>query len=676
MAAERWLDILTQLSVQGDYQGVVARSRDHLDALETSELALLARAALEIGDAETLDAAVDWLRQRAPEAGATRHLELCRAVRRGDRASVAEVQRRISDYAALVEQPILREAAGLHLRAHAWTDLEDLLERCRAAVDALPTALVRAQAVVLLRRRAYTEAVSQAQEAYQEAGPADKQVSGVLLARCLEHRGLADRAALTYRQVLWDAAAQPRHHYRGALAAVKVGRYPMARHFMQRAMSAGAEGPWIEWIRGHVKFRFQSAETGLEIFRQLCEREPDNVAFAIAWLDAFDADQPPSRTLEHLDRMLERIDSPELRVRRTDLLLAVGRVEEAQREIDAAMDSFPASQALRDMRDRVAAASVDGDNRAAETSQTPAQAARSQTPCASSGTGGPTVTGGPPPVSQWPAFFQPSPRAGAVARRTRFLEGFGTQVRVMNALLLREIQTRFGRAKLGYLWAFIEPVLHILVFFTLWSFRGQTTMDGLPLELFLITGFLPYFAFSQTYSGCVGAARSGGSMLLHPNVTPFDLLFVTAILEGLTRLTVFILLLAIAWLAGIEFAVVDPGGIMLAFFMIWLIGFGLGCTIEAFSSIVVTLSKVMSMGIRLLYFTSGVMFPITTMPPAVQELLFYNPLVHLIATIRYGFLTTPPLDAITLTYPFAVMIGLVTFGLIAVRALQRRLTSA
>jgi ABC-type polysaccharide/polyol phosphate export permease len=64
------------------------------------------------------------------------------------------------------------------------------------------------------------------------------------------------------------------------------------------------------------------------------------------------------------------------------------------------------------------------------------------------------------------------------------------------------------------------------------------------------------------------------------------------------------------------------------------------------------------------------------MPPAIQELLFYNPLVHLIATIRYGFLDTPPLDAISLTFPFGAMIGLVTFGLIAIRALQRRLTSA
>jgi capsular polysaccharide transport system permease protein len=144
----------------------------------------------------------------------------------------------------------------------------------------------------------------------------------------------------------------------------------------------------------------------------------------------------------------------------------------------------------------------------------------------------------------------------------------------------------------------------------------------------------------------------------------------------MTRFTVFVLFLSFAWLAGVEFAILAPGQIFFAFVMLWAIGLGLGFMIEAFSSIVVTLPKVMTMVVRFLYFTSGVMFPITTMPPSVQELLFYNPLVHLIATVRYGFLAGPPMNAVTLTYPFLVMVGVLSFGLIAMRALQRRITSA
>ena len=44
MAAERWLETLTDLSVQGDHLGVLARCRDRLDALDRAGLALAARA--------------------------------------------------------------------------------------------------------------------------------------------------------------------------------------------------------------------------------------------------------------------------------------------------------------------------------------------------------------------------------------------------------------------------------------------------------------------------------------------------------------------------------------------------------------------------------------------------------------------------------------------------------
>ena len=38
-----------------------------------------------------------------------------------------------------------------------------------------------------------------------------------------------------------------------------------------------------------------------------------------------------------------------------------------------------------------------------------------------------------------------------------------TQVRVIQALIIRETRTRFGEARLGYGWALLEPVLHILM---------------------------------------------------------------------------------------------------------------------------------------------------------------------------------------------------------------------
>ena len=43
--------------------------------------------------------------------------------------------------------------------------------------------------------------------------------------------------------------------------------------------------------------------------------------------------------------------------------------------------------------------------------------------------------------------------------------GLDSQLAVVNALILRETRTRFGRNRLGYLWAVIEPVLVTLTFY-------------------------------------------------------------------------------------------------------------------------------------------------------------------------------------------------------------------
>ncbi len=43
--------------------------------------------------------------------------------------------------------------------------------------------------------------------------------------------------------------------------------------------------------------------------------------------------------------------------------------------------------------------------------------------------------------------------------------GFEVQKVTVEALFLREIRTRFGKFRLGYLWAILEPSAHLLILF-------------------------------------------------------------------------------------------------------------------------------------------------------------------------------------------------------------------
>ena len=47
-----------------------------------------------------------------------------------------------------------------------------------------------------------------------------------------------------------------------------------------------------------------------------------------------------------------------------------------------------------------------------------------------------------------------------------------SQGRVLIALMLREARTRYGRQRAGYLWALVEPMLHIALFYFVFRFAS------------------------------------------------------------------------------------------------------------------------------------------------------------------------------------------------------------
>lgn len=49
--------------------------------------------------------------------------------------------------------------------------------------------------------------------------------------------------------------------------------------------------------------------------------------------------------------------------------------------------------------------------------------------------------------------------------------GFEVQKVTVEALFLREIRTRFGKFRLGYLWAILEPSAHLLILLGIFGLR-------------------------------------------------------------------------------------------------------------------------------------------------------------------------------------------------------------
>ncbi len=213
-----------------------------------------------------------------------------------------------------------------------------------------------------------------------------------------------------------------------------------------------------------------------------------------------------------------------------------------------------------------------------------------------------------------------------------------TQWRVVHALIVRETRTRFGDSTLGYGWALLEPILHILtlsLFFAV-LMHGRPPI-GTQFFIFYYTGLIPYHVFVHTSSSLTFAVTSNGSLLQLPLVNTFDVILARALLELATDLTVAVILLAGFGALGLGTMPDNFTGVSASLVAVWVFACGCGFINAAITGFFKSWDKIWSQVTRLLYFCSGIFYVPGNMPDWVRNILSWNPVLHAIDWFRSSF---------------------------------------
>jgi capsular polysaccharide transport system permease protein len=249
-----------------------------------------------------------------------------------------------------------------------------------------------------------------------------------------------------------------------------------------------------------------------------------------------------------------------------------------------------------------------------------------------------------------------------------------TMMRVVYALMLRETKTRYGRLQIGYLWAFLEPIMIVAVLGLIFTYMRMRHSMGLPLIQFLMTGYISFMLFRDVLLQTMLAIRPNLQLLYFPQVQLFDLGAARALLELSTFLIVFPILTLLIAFTEVEVvaAVDDPLRMLLATCMIvafaYGVGTGLGALMPLFPSLQVLVPTTY---IRPMFFLSGVFFTIEMIPENVRPYALLNPMMQLIELMRSAYF--PQYESEYVDYPYLIGIILTTvlIGLLMQRALRR-----
>lgn len=262
-------------------------------------------------------------------------------------------------------------------------------------------------------------------------------------------------------------------------------------------------------------------------------------------------------------------------------------------------------------------------------------------------------------------------------RWTEMASAAATQGRVVHALMLRETKSRFGRQKLGYLWAVLEPAAFVALLAVIFSLARESSPSGMPVVPFMMTGFVPFFLFRSTMTQTMGAIETNRVLLTFPQVTLIDLVLVRALLEIATLTVVFFLLLTAAHALGFTIDIENPLQVLFALACLALTGFGLGVAFASLVPLFRSVQQIVSiiMG-RPLFFTSGLFFTAEMMPGGIRELLLLNPILHMIEWLRSAFFVEFESRYMSMEYALGTALLTVFIGLLMLRGLRKRILAA
>jgi ABC-type polysaccharide/polyol phosphate export permease/Flp pilus assembly protein TadD len=265
------------------------------------------------------------------------------------------------------------------------------------------------------------------------------------------------------------------------------------------------------------------------------------------------------------------------------------------------------------------------------------------------------------------------PRREPRARPTGFA-ALQTQLRVIYALMIRETRTRLADSKLGYGWALLEPVLHILMLSLVFAvmMRGRPPI-GDKFFIFYYTGIIPYHLFVHTSSSMTNAVTSSAPLLQLPLVSTLDVIMARGLVEILTDIMVAIILLAGFFAVGRGLLPHDLPALSASVVAISLFGCGIGCINAVINAFFKSWDRIWAQLTRTLYFCSGIFYVPGMMPDWIREILAWNPILHAVDWFRSSFFPEYEPHWLDRSYLAIVAAVSVAVGLCLERRLRRHL---
>jgi capsular polysaccharide transport system permease protein len=254
------------------------------------------------------------------------------------------------------------------------------------------------------------------------------------------------------------------------------------------------------------------------------------------------------------------------------------------------------------------------------------------------------------------------------------LENLAVQLRVIGAIIMRELHTRYGRDNIGYLWLFAEPLIYggaISVIHGLQA-HGSAHGDINPIALGM-TGYSVFIIWRGIVGRADGALAANLSLLQHRMVTILDLTLARSLLELAGCFSAFLILGIIMYALGIMELPERPLYVVLGVFYVFWLSAALGMIITGLSYERPVIERLVHPATYFSMPLSGAFIMMQWLPSSARSVILWFPLPHAFEIVRYGMFANCTLEYVDFQYLALSSLILTIIGLVSLDTVKNRL---
>lgn len=218
---------------------------------------------------------------------------------------------------------------------------------------------------------------------------------------------------------------------------------------------------------------------------------------------------------------------------------------------------------------------------------------------------------------------------------------------LLTLLIWRDLSARYRQSVVGYGWAFIKPIVSVLIFALVFGGLAGLPSDGVPYPLFALAALIPWTYFSVSLAGVCTSVTAGGHMLTKVYF-PRLILPLSSLGAGLADLALQMLLIGgfLVWFQVLPSWPILLLPLFVVYAVVTSLAFGLWLT--ALNVRYRDIGHAVPFLLQAWMWLSPVVYSSSLVPSKWRWLYDLNPMVGIIDGFRWCLLRSPPPNLSTL----------------------------